>query len=170
LQAELQSFLYERMRGYFADAGYATSEIDAVLALKPDLVHLIPRQLEAVKIFNRLPEAPSLAAANKRIANILKQAGRVLPEFDAALLVEPAEKTLAVQFAAARSDADRHYELRDYAGMLKRLAALKVPVDAFFDGVMVMTEDERLRDNRVALLAQLHHTMNRVADISRLAV
>ena len=166
---ELQSFLFERMRGYLADAGAAASEIDAVLTLKPDLIHLIPRQLEAVKLFNRLPEAPGLAAANKRIGNILKQAGRVLPDFDAALLVEPAEKTLAAQFAAARSDADRHYAVQDYTGMLKRLAALKAPVDAFFDGVMVMTEDTRLRDNRVALLAQLHGTMNRVADISKLA-
>ena len=169
-QAELLAFFYDRMRGYFADAGYSTAEVDAVLSLKPDLVHLIPRQLEAVKMFNRLPEAPSLAAANKRIGNILKQAGRVPSDFDGALLVEPAEKTLAVEFAAARADADRHYAVQDYTGMLKRLAALKAPVDAFFDGVMVMTDDARLRDNRVALLAQLHGTMNRIADISKLAV
>ena len=167
---ELQTFIFERMRGYLADAGATASEIDAVLTLKPDLVHLVPRQLEAVKVFNRLPEAPGLAAANKRIGNILKQAGRVLPQFDEALFVEPAEKTLASQFALARSDADRHYAAQDYTGMLKRLAALKAPVDAFFDGVMVMTEDTRIRENRVALLAQLHGTMNRIADISKLAI
>jgi glycyl-tRNA synthetase beta chain len=158
------------MRGYFLEAGYTASEVDAVLALKPDRVDLIRRQLEAVKMFNSLPEAPSLAAANKRIGNILKKAERVLSEFDPALLTEAAEKTLAAEFAVAKSKADAHYEARDYARMLQTLAALKAPVDAFFDGVMVMSEDTRLRDNRIALLAQLRETMNRIADISRLAV
>ena len=168
-RSDLESFFFDRMRGYLGDSGASTTEIEAVLALRPDSIHLVPRQLDAVRIFNRLPEAPSLAAANKRIGNILKQAGRVLPQFDDALLVEPAERTLASDFAAARCDADRHFAEQDYAGMLRRLAALKDAVDAFFDGVMVMSEDVRLRDNRVALLAQLHGTMNRVADISKLA-
>lgn len=168
-QADLMAFFFERMRGYFAEAGYSTSEIDAVLALEPDRVDLIPRQLEAVKMFNTLPEAPSLAAANKRIGNILKKAERVLPQFDPGLLVEAPEKALASEFASARSEADKQYAAQDYAGMLKTLAGLKGPVDAFFDGVMVMTEDARLRDNRVALLAQLRDTMNRIADISKLA-
>jgi glycyl-tRNA synthetase beta chain len=89
--------------------------------------------------------------------------------FDDRLLVESAEKDLASEFAAARTDAERHYAEQDYAAMLQRLAGLKNAVDAFFDRVMVMTDDARLRDNRVALLAQLHGTMNRIADISKLA-
>jgi glycyl-tRNA synthetase beta chain len=145
------------------------SEIDAVLALEPERVDLVPLQLEAVKTFNTLPEAPSLAAANKRIGNILKRAGEVPSDFDSRLLVEDAEKTLASAFDLARSNADDSFQARDYTGMLKALAALKGPVDAFFDDVMVMTDDARLRANRVALLAQLRQTMNRIADISRLA-
>jgi glycyl-tRNA synthetase beta chain len=169
-QPELISFFFDRMRGYFAEAGYSASEVDAVLALKPDRVDLIGRQLQAVKMFNTLPEAPSLAAANKRIGNILKKAERVLPAFSADLLVEAPEKILAAEFATARIKADERYAAQDYAGMLQTLAMLKGPVDAFFDGVMVMTDDARLRDNRIALLAQLRDTMNRIADISKLAV
>jgi glycyl-tRNA synthetase beta chain len=169
-QSDLIAFLFERMRGYFAEAGYHASVVDAVLTLKPDRVDLIRKQLEAVKMFNTLPEAPSLAAANKRIGNILKKAERVLSTFSPDLLVEAPEKTLAAAFATAKTAADRHFAAHDYAAMLQALAALKGPVDAFFDGVMVMTEDVRLRDNRIALLAQLQQTMNRIADISRLAV
>jgi glycyl-tRNA synthetase beta chain len=166
---DLMSFFFDRMRGYFAESGYSTSEIDAVLALQPVRVDLVPLQLAAVKMFNTLPEAPSLAAANKRIGNILKKAGAVLSRFDQALLVEDAEKALGSAFALARANAEQSYAAQDYTGMLKALAALKGPVDAFFDDVMVMTDDERLRDNRIALLAQLQQTMNRIADISRLA-
>ena len=81
-----------------------------------------------------------------------------------------APSTLAAEFATAKAKADKHFAAHDYAAMLQALAALKAPVDAFFEGVMVMTDDVRLRDNRVALLSQLRDTMNRVADISRLAV
>jgi glycyl-tRNA synthetase beta chain len=168
-QAELTAFFFDRMRGYFIDAGYSATEVDAVLAMRPERVDLIRAQLEAVRMFNTLPEAPSLAAANKRIGNILKKAEAVKPQFDRDLLVEPAEKALAAEFTAAKTKADAHYEKQDYAGMLKTLAALKGPVDAFFDAVMVMSDDVRLRDNRIALLAQLRETMNRIADISRLA-
>jgi glycyl-tRNA synthetase beta chain len=169
-QTQLIAFFHDRMRGYFAEQGYSTTEVDAVLALKPERVDLVPLQLEAVKMFNTLPEAPSLAAANKRIGNILKKAATVPPQFETKLLVERPEQTLAMEFAAARSRAEERYAAQDYTGMLKALAALKGPVDAFFEGVMVMTEDARLRDNRVALLAQLQQTMNRIADISKLAV
>jgi glycyl-tRNA synthetase beta chain len=168
--SELVAFFFDRMRGYFAEAGFSASEVDAVLAVSPNRVDLIRKQLTAVNMFNSLPEAPSLAAANKRIGNILKKAGRVLPDFRTDLLIEAPEKTLAAEFAAARIKADQHFAAQDYAGMLQTLAALKAPVDAFFEGVMVMTDDARLRDNRVALLAQLRDTMNRVADISRLAL
>jgi glycyl-tRNA synthetase beta chain len=168
--ADLASFFYERMRGYFAESGYSTIEVDAVLALLPERLDLVPLQLEAVKMFNTLPEAPSLAAANKRIGNILKKAGAVPARFETSLLVETPEQALAARFAAVRSTAEERHAAQDYTGMLKALAALKEPVDAFFDGVMVLTDDERLRNNRVALLAELQQTMNRIADISKLAV
>jgi glycyl-tRNA synthetase beta chain len=169
-QPALMTFFFERMRGYFAEHGYSASEIDAVLTLEPGRVDLIPRKLEAVKLFNTLPEAPSLAAANKRIGNILKKAVVAPGQFEPSLLIEEAEKRLFGTFSSIRTAADAHYEAQDYAGMLKGLAALKAPVDAFFDGVMVMAEDTRLRDNRTALLAELQQTMNRIADISKLAV
>ena len=165
----LVEFLYERMRGYFTDSGYSVHEVDAVLALRPSRLDLIPRQLEAVRLFNALPEAPSLAAANKRIGNILKKVEALPAQFDPALLVEVPEKRLAEAFARTRERADSHYEAQNYPAMLQALAALKEPVDAFFDGVMVMTDDTRLRTNRLALLAALQSTMNRVADLSRLA-
>ena len=168
-QPELMAFFVERMRGYFAEAGYSGSEIDAVLSLSPTRVDLIQRKLEAVKLFNTLPEAPSLAAANKRIGNILKKSSAAAAGFDAALLVEEAEKRLFGTFSSIRTAADAQFDVQDYSGNLTALAALKEPVDAFFEGVMVMTEDTRLRDNRVALLAELQQTMNRVADISKLA-
>ena len=168
-QPELMAFFFERMRGYFAEAGYSVSEIDAVLSLAPTRVDLIQRKLDAVKIFNTLPEAPSLAAANKRIGNILKKTAAAPASFDADLLAEEAERRLYRAFSSIRTTADTHYETQDYAAMLTALAALKEPVDAFFEGVMVMAEDARLRDNRIALLAELQQTMNRIADISKLA-
>jgi glycyl-tRNA synthetase beta chain len=168
-EADLMAFFFDRMRGYFVESGFGATEVDAVLALRADRVDRIRPQLEAVTMFNTLPEAPSLAAANKRIGNILKKAERVLPGFDATLLVEDAEKTLAAEFGSAKAQAEAHFERQDYAAMLRSLAALKGPVDAFFDDVMVMTDDAKLRDNRIALLARLRDTMNRIADISRLA-
>jgi glycyl-tRNA synthetase beta chain len=168
-RGELLEFLFDRMRGYFAEAGYSVAEIDAVLAVRPDRIDLVPLQLKAVRLFNTLPEAPSLATANKRIGNILKKATRVPATFDEALLVERPEQALAAQFTAARNAADAHYAARDYERMLKTFAGLRGAVDAFFDSVLVMTDDERLRDNRVALLAQLRESMNRIADISKLA-
>ena len=167
--AALVEFLFDRMRAYFGESGYSAKEIDAVLALKPGRIDRVPRQLEAVKLFNNLPEAPSLAAANKRIGNILRKTQSVPKTFDSALLAEPAETALAEAYARARAGADERYEMQDYTGVLTTLAALKEPVDAFFDSVMVMTDDVRLRENRIALLAQLQQTMNRIADISRLA-
>lgn len=169
VQSALIEFLFDRMRAYFGENGYSAKEIDAVLALKPARMDLIPRQLEAVKLFNTLPEAPSLAAANKRIGNILRKAESVRTTFERSLLTEPAEQALAEAYARTRASADERYDAQDYTGVLTTLAALKAPVDAFFDAVMVMTDDVSLRENRIALLAQLQQTMNRVADISRLA-
>ena len=168
--AALLDFMFDRMRGYFAEAGYTATEIDAVLAVRPERIDLIPLQLEAVRVFNTLPEAPALAAANKRIANILRKAARVPADFDHSLLLEPPERALAQQFERARSAAEAHFAAQHYEHMLKTFAGLRGAVDAFFDGVMVMADDERLRDNRVALLAQLRESMNRIADISKLAI
>jgi glycyl-tRNA synthetase beta chain len=126
--------------------------------------------LEAVRAFAALPEAAPLAAANKRVGNILKKIeGAVPSEVNPALLSEPAEQALAAAIADVQPRADALYERRDYAASLQALAALKAPVDAFFDGVMVNAEDAALRANRQALLSRLHQAMNRVADLSRLA-
>ncbi len=167
---ELIAFFFDRMRGYFAEAGYLPSEIDAVLALEPGRVDLIPLRLQAVKMFNTLPEAPSLAAANKRIGNILRKAATSALQFEPRLMTEEAEKGLFDTFSEIRATAEARYAAQDYQGVLQALAALKQPVDTFFDSVMVMAEDVSVRNNRLALLAELQQTMNRVADISKLAV
>jgi len=165
----LEAFLYERARGYFHDQGYTANEIEAVLSLRPERLDLVPRQLQAVRAFAALPEAESLAAANKRIGNILKQAGAVRGEFDMALLVLPEEKALANAFRALREAVEKSYRDLEYTAALKALASLKAPVDAFFDKVMVMDKDARVRENRIGFLGTLHGTMNRIADLSKLA-
>jgi glycyl-tRNA synthetase beta chain len=167
--AALEAFIYERARGYFQEQGYTASEVDAVLSLRPARLDLVPRQLEAVRAFARLPEAQSLAAANKRIANILKQAGTLRPVYDTALLVLPEEKTLANAFKGLEPTVEQAYRNLEYTAALKALATLKAPVDAFFDKVMVMDKDARVRDNRIGFLGMLHGTMNRIADLSKLA-
>jgi glycyl-tRNA synthetase beta chain len=165
----LEAFIYERARSYFQEQGYSANEVEAVLSLRPERIDLVPRQLEAVRAFAGLPEAQSLAAANKRIGNILKQAGAVRPAFDAALLVAPEEKALAAQFGLLQPSVEQAYHDLEYTRALKALAALKAPVDAFFDKVMVMDKDTRVRDNRIGFLGTLHATMNRIADLSKLA-
>jgi glycyl-tRNA synthetase beta chain len=165
----LESFIYERARGYFQEQGYSANEVEAVLAQRPQRLDLVPRQLEAVRAFARLPEAESLAAANKRIGNILKQASAVRADFDMALLVLPEEKALASAFKLLQGSVEKAYRDLEYTSALKALAALKAPVDAFFDKVMVMDKDARVRDNRIGFLGTLHGTMNRIADLSKLA-
>ncbi|HYY61112.1 MAG TPA: glycine--tRNA ligase subunit beta, partial [Burkholderiales bacterium] len=166
---ELESFIYERARGYFRERGYTANEVEAVLCLAPARLDLIPKQLDAVRAFAALPEAESLAAANKRIGNILKQAGAVPAGFDPGLMVLPEEKSLASTFGRLEPDVDRAFRALDYTGALKALATLKSPVDAFFDKVMVMDQDPRVRANRIGFLGKLHGTMNRIADLSKLA-
>ena len=169
---DLETFVFERMRGYFAEQGYSTQQIDAVLSLRPVVVHKIPLQLAAVRAFAALPEAGSLAAANKRVANILKQAetkSEAGQDAEAKLLQEPAERALFEALKNASAAATPLFERGDYTGYLKTFAVLKTPVDAFFDGVMVMAEDAALRRNRIALLADLQREMNRIADIAKLA-
>jgi glycyl-tRNA synthetase beta chain len=165
----LEAFIYERARSYFQDQGYSANEVEAVLSLRPERLDLAPRQLEAVRAFAGLPEAQSLAAANKRIGNILKQAGSVHPAFDSALLVLPEEKSLAAAFGLLQAKVEQAYRDLEYTSALKALASLKAPVDAFFDKVMVMDNDARVRDNRIGFLGTLHATMNRIADLSKLA-
>jgi glycyl-tRNA synthetase beta chain len=167
--AEVKVFILERARGYFRERGYSANEVEAVLCLAPGRLDLIPKQLEAVRAFAALPEAESLAAANKRIGNILKQAESVPPGFDPALMVLPEEKTLASAFHRLQPDVDRAFSALDYTGALKALASLKSPVDAFFDKVMVMDKDPKVRANRIGFLGRLHGTMNRIADLSKLA-
>jgi len=166
---KLEAFLLERARGYFEERGYTANEVESVLCLKPARLDLVPRQLEAVRAFASLAEAESLAAANKRIGNILKQAGAVPDGFDAALMTQPEEKTLASTFGSLKPQVEKAFKNLDYTGALKALASLKAPVDAFFDKVMVMDKDPRVRANRIGFLGTLHGTMNRVADLSKLA-
>jgi len=166
----LLGFFADRLAVSLRDQGYSAQEVDAVLALAPSRLGDVPRRLEAVRSFAALPESASLAAANKRVSNILKKVEGELPtEVKPELLQEAAERALAEALATVGPQADQRFEQQDYAGSLKTLAALKAPVDAFFDGVMVNADDPALRANRQALLKRLHEAMNRVADLSRLA-
>ncbi|MBI3347327.1 MAG: glycine--tRNA ligase subunit beta [Burkholderiales bacterium] len=168
--AALLTFFADRLAVNLRDQGYSAQEVDAVLALNPARLGDVPRRLEAVRAFAALPEAASLAAANKRVGNILKKVEGELPTtISLDLLKEAAEQALAAALNTVQPDADRLFEQHDYTGSLQTLAALKAPVDAFFDDVMVNAEDPALRANRLALLGQLHAAMNRVADLSRLA-
>ncbi|MEO6409984.1 MAG: glycine--tRNA ligase subunit beta, partial [Burkholderiaceae bacterium] len=167
---DLSIFIFERLAGWLREQGSSVQEIDAVLARNSLSIDLVPRQLAAVRAFNALPEASSLAAANKRIANILKKSDAVAAaSIDEALLVEVAERNLNDALNWVRPLADSHFARGAYEASLRELAALKAPVDLFFEQVMVNAEDPALRANRLALLAQLHASMNRIADLSRLA-
>ncbi|MFO1286374.1 MAG: glycine--tRNA ligase subunit beta [Rubrivivax sp.] len=169
-QAEVQLFIHERLVGALREQGYSAQEVDAVVALRPERFGEIPRRLAAVRAFAAMPESASLAAANKRVGNILRKSEAAPAEtVDAARLIEPAERSLYEALAQVAPRAARAFETGDLSGSLRELAALKEPVDAFFDQVMVNVDDPALRGNRLALLAELHRSMNRVADLSRLA-
>ena len=166
---QLLTFIYERLAGSLREQGYTAQEVDAVLSLNPQNLSDIPKRLTAVHAFAALPEAISLAAANKRVGNILKKTeGVISSEVDANLLQEPAEQALYQALTSLSSKTKEAFDAGDYTASLQILAALKSPVDTFFDHVMVNVEDESLRNNRLALLAQLHRIMNRVADLSKL--
>ena len=166
----LDDFLIERLKGYLKEAGYASAEVDAAIyAQKLGLWSTIPQRLAAVRAFAALPEAPALAAANKRIGNILKKSPEADAHVSELLLQEPAEKALHVAMAQVLPVADAQFDAGDYTASLQTLAALRAPVDAFFDGVMVNAEQADLRLNRLGLLASLHRAMNRVAQLERLA-
>jgi glycyl-tRNA synthetase beta chain len=165
----LLDFMFDRLAGSLREQGYSAQEVDAVLALRPQRLGEVPKRLAAVRAFAALPEAPALAAANKRISNILKKAQEVDPHVSDVLLREPAEIALYSAMKDVAPKAKAQFESGDYTASLQTLAALRAPVDAFFDGVMVNAEEMDLRLNRQGLLKSLHVAMNRVADLSRLA-
>jgi len=168
--AALSDFIYERLAGSLREQGYSAQEVGAVVSLRPQHLGDIPNRLTAVRAFAALPEAVSLAAANKRVGNILKKVeGGVLMNIDAKLLQEPAEKALSLALGRVKLDADAAFSRGDFAESLRCLAVLRDPVDKFFDNVLVNAEDPQLRANRLGLLATLHQAMNRVADLSKLS-
>jgi len=169
---EVTAFMLDRLRGLLRDRGFSPNEVEAVLEQNPDRVDDVVGRLEAVQAFAALPESASLAAANKRITNILKKNEEALAQasrVDPALLQDEAEKKLFASVERVQPDVDAAFARGDFTGTLKTLAQLRDDVDAFFNDVMVMAEDVALRNNRLALLQRLHALMNRVADISKLA-
>jgi glycyl-tRNA synthetase beta chain len=170
VNGQLLEFIYDRLAGSLREQGYSAQEVDAVLALHPQHLNDIPKRIAAVRAFASLPEAASLAVANKRVSNILKKvAVDIGSQVDVEHLQAPAEEALYQALIEMQDKVDEAFLEKDYTVALQILAALKAPVDTFFDHVMVNTEDDRLRNNRLALLKKLQQVMNRVADISRLA-
>jgi glycyl-tRNA synthetase beta chain len=166
---ETLDYMLERLKAYYADQGLAADTIDAVLARRPTRPRDFDRRVRAVQAFRALPEAESLAAANKRIRNILRQSEGAAPgAVEPSLLTEAAERALADAMGALSTEVESLFDQGDYEPALSRLAGLRVPVDAFFDEVMVMAEDEALRRNRLALLSELSALFLRAADLSRL--
>lgn len=162
-------YVMERLRGYYQETGVEADLIEAVLATRPTRLLDIDKRIQACRAFRELPEAASLAAANKRIANILKKTDQAIPEnVDSARLEEDAERQLAQQLAGLHRKVVPLMDSGDYTPALKELAGLREAVDAFFDKVMVMVEDDALRANRLALLKNLGNLFLRVADLSRL--
>ncbi|MFC4930432.1 glycine--tRNA ligase subunit beta [Massilia sp. GCM10023247] len=168
-RTEVAAFMLDRLRGMLRERGFTPNEVEAVLAQNPDRVDDVVQRLEAVQAFAALPESASLAAANKRITNILKKTDAAIGAVSESLLQEDAERKLYQAIEEVRPQVDAAFAAGDFAGTLKTLARLRDDVDAFFNDVMVMAEDEALRNNRLALLSSLHGMMNRVADISKLA-
>ncbi len=169
----IAAFIHDRLRAWLKEKGFESEAIEAVLAQCPNHIHQIPARLDALRSFMKQPEAQSLCSANKRIGNILKKSeprsADAAASVDPSRLIESAEKTLAETLAALAPKAAAAVAKGDYTAALADLAALKGPVDAFFDQVMVNAEDPALRQNRLALLDQLHRAMNQVGDLSRMA-
>ena len=167
--AALADFIYDRLAGSLREQGFSAQEVDAVLALKPQRLSDVSKRLIAVRAFTALPQAAALAAANKRISNILKKTDSVDAHVSPVLLTEPAEIALHAAMNDVLPKAQIQFEAGDYPASLQTLAALRLPVDAFFEGVMVNAEQIDVRLNRLGLLATLHSAMNRIADLSKLA-
>jgi glycyl-tRNA synthetase beta chain len=166
---DLETFVFDRLSGAMREQEFTAAQVDAVVCMRPVRLSLVPKQLQAVRAFAALPESAALAAANKRITNILKKAGEVDAHVNTALLQEDAEKALHAVMQQLLPQSEAQFKAGDYAASLQTLAALRAPVDAFFEGVMVNAEEMDLRLNRQGLLKSLHAAMNRVADLSRLA-
>ncbi len=167
---DLYAFILDRLRGYYADKGVPATHFNAVAALEPASLYDFDRRLDAIGQFAALPEADALAAANKRIGNILRKVeGDVSDAIDPAALVEPAEERLAEALLGVETAANAELAQRNYVTALKHLAQLREPIDVFFEGVMVMAEDARVRANRLALLKRIDDRFRSVADISLLA-
>lgn len=170
-RVRLTDFIFDRLDYNLREQGYSAQEVEAIVDLHPQRLSDVPKRLAAVRAFATLPEAAALAAANKRVRNILRKEfieageGKIISK----LLQEPAEQALHQALNQIAPKADAAFKAGDYTSSLQALAALRVPVDAFFDNVMVNVEDTGLRNNRLALLLQLQQAMNRVADISKLA-
>ena len=168
--AAVLDFIYDRTRGYLRDQGYTANQIAAVLDARPDAIADLPARLAAVQAFSALPEAAALAAANKRIVNILKKSGdEAAAAVDRARLADGAEHDLYMAFQKLSPQVEADYGSGEFAGALRALATAKPAVDRYFDDVMVMADDPAIRANRLALLRGVAATMNRVADISKLA-
>jgi glycyl-tRNA synthetase beta chain len=166
----LTDFIYDRLAGSLREQGFSTQAVDAVMALKPQRLSDVSKRLQAVRAFAELPESPALAAANKRIGNILKKAEGVVSDvISSELLQESAEQALYAAMQRCLPESSAQFAKGDLSASLQTLAALREPVDAFFNDVMVNADDPALKANRLALLQSLHQAMNRVADLSRLA-
>ncbi len=165
----LKIFIGERLSSRLLEQGFTAQQVDAVVSQDIENLAHIPKRLEAVRAFAAMPEAQALAAANKRISNILKKSDAMSGGVDTALLNEDAEKQLHGALHSVAPIAEKLFNNQEYTASLRELAVLRTPVDAFFDKVMVNAEDTALRNNRLALLKQLHIAMNRVADLSKLA-
>ncbi len=163
-------FIYDRLRGYLREQGYSANQIAAVLDARPDTIDDLPARLAAVQAFAALPEAAALSAANKRIVNILRKSGsEAAAAVDRARLAEGAEHDLYMAFQKLTPQVESDYGNGDFTGALRALATAKPAVDRYFDDVLVMADDPAIRANRLALLRGVAQTMNRVADISKLA-
>ncbi|MDC7807516.1 glycine--tRNA ligase subunit beta [Luteimonas sp BLCC-B24] len=167
---ELYDFILDRLKGYYADKGATVQQFNAVAALQPKSLYDLDRRIDAIGTFAALPEAEALAAADKRIRNILRKADIAIPDtVDPALLREPAEAALAEAVDAVHAETAHALAHGDYVSVLTHLARLRPQVDAFFDGVMVNAEEAALRANRLALLKRLSERLGSVAAIEHLS-
>lgn len=167
---ELYDFVLDRLKGYYADKGVTVQQFNAVAALRPKSLYDLDRRIDAIGTFAALPEAEALAAADKRIRNILRKADIEIPgTVDPTLLREPAEAALAEAVEAVHAETAHALAHGDYVTVLTHLARLRPQVDAFFDGVMVNADDAALRRNRLALLTQLSARLGSVAAIEHLS-
>ncbi len=166
---DVHGFMLERLKNYLRDRGFEANDIESVVSQAPTRIDLVIPRLEAVRAFGKLPEAAALAAANKRIQNILKKTDAPSGSADLALMQEAAERELLAVVNQLAPQVMALIQNEDYSGALTQLAGARQAVDSFFDSVMVMADEPLIRNNRLALLKSLGDLMNQVADISKLA-